>query len=454
MFGWGKKRDGFEWHDYVRTTILVRRAKRRQKLDDVRQAAADGLKDAGVAAARGLNEAGHVAAEGLRNAGLKGQALGASGAAGMAAGLRRFGAASARISRAAGAKTVQLAGKVPPMAATVLAPLLMRLSDRRTRIALAAFGLAALIAAGYRALSFGIDSRAVFAALLSLFTLGPALLAERHRAELTTRPAAPQGGSQSPAPAPPSLSFMTGVLGWAAAAVLAVLGIGSLIKPEQAPEPGAVTTAALPDRTSAAPSGTIKGQARAISGDTLRIGRQQIRLAYIEAPDREQTCKQSNGRSWRCGEAAQNALTRLLKGGKVVCTVSTPNSERAAVGECRNDEGDIAAALVKGGHVFTETGFFARYSDLEKEARTKAAGLWVGEAERPAAFRAAIWNEARKKSPGECPIKGSVSSRGKIYVMPWNRDYDRVSVNTARGGRWFCSEEEATGAGWHPSNDT
>ena len=54
MFGWRKKQDGFEWHDYVRTTILVRRAKRREKVDDARQAAVDGLKDAGAAAAQGL----------------------------------------------------------------------------------------------------------------------------------------------------------------------------------------------------------------------------------------------------------------------------------------------------------------------------------------------------------------------------------------------------------------
>ena len=44
MLGWRKKREGFEWHDYVRTTILVRRANRRQKVDDARKAAAEGLK--------------------------------------------------------------------------------------------------------------------------------------------------------------------------------------------------------------------------------------------------------------------------------------------------------------------------------------------------------------------------------------------------------------------------
>ena len=39
MFGWRKRNQGFEWRQYVRTTILVRRQQRREKLDEVRQAA-------------------------------------------------------------------------------------------------------------------------------------------------------------------------------------------------------------------------------------------------------------------------------------------------------------------------------------------------------------------------------------------------------------------------------
>ena len=47
MFGWRKKTDGFVWNEYVRTTILVRREHRKQKIEDVRDAAVDGLKHAG-----------------------------------------------------------------------------------------------------------------------------------------------------------------------------------------------------------------------------------------------------------------------------------------------------------------------------------------------------------------------------------------------------------------------
>jgi hypothetical protein len=44
---WRKKQDGFEWREYVRTTILVRRNERRQKVEDAKQAAIFGVKQAG-----------------------------------------------------------------------------------------------------------------------------------------------------------------------------------------------------------------------------------------------------------------------------------------------------------------------------------------------------------------------------------------------------------------------
>lgn len=47
MFGWRKRRDGFEWRQYVRTTILVRRERRRQRIDELRDAAIDNLKEVG-----------------------------------------------------------------------------------------------------------------------------------------------------------------------------------------------------------------------------------------------------------------------------------------------------------------------------------------------------------------------------------------------------------------------
>ena len=55
MFGWRRRSEGFEWREYVRTTILVRRADRQRRVEDVRVAALEKVKharDAGVDAGR------------------------------------------------------------------------------------------------------------------------------------------------------------------------------------------------------------------------------------------------------------------------------------------------------------------------------------------------------------------------------------------------------------------
>ena len=55
MFGWRRRSEGFEWQEYVRTTVLIRRADRQRKIDDVRAAAINKVKDTadrGVAAGR------------------------------------------------------------------------------------------------------------------------------------------------------------------------------------------------------------------------------------------------------------------------------------------------------------------------------------------------------------------------------------------------------------------
>ncbi len=462
MLGWRKKREPFEWHDYVRTTILVRQAKRRQKVNDVRAAAAHGLKEAGSAAAQGLHEAKVAAADGLRRAGRMGQAVGDSGASAAAhlmyhvwKGARRAAAAT-RTTAAAGLFAAAAGGA--NLLSAVLEPLLARFADRRARIVVGAVGTAALFAVAYRIWVIGFDARAGFAALLALFTLGPALLAERHREVVTQRASASRERrkSVSPAPAAISMRMLAPVIGWGAFSAIVVFGLGGLISPDSPAsllsKAAITTTTTTPVPARPAATGEIRGQARAISGDTLRIARRLVRLDHIEAPERAQTCTRDTGKRWRCGEAARAALTRLLARSPITCALSeTTASDGIARADCRMGDTDIAAALVRGGHVFAETGFFASHSALEDEAREAKRGLWTGKTERPETFRAAAWEAAKEKAPDACPIKGRVASRAKVYVMPWMQGYDRIKIRTSRGERWFCTEEEARQAGWRPS---
>jgi endonuclease YncB( thermonuclease family) len=188
-----------------------------------------------------------------------------------------------------------------------------------------------------------------------------------------------------------------------------------------------------------------------MTGDTVRIGGTTVRLAGIEAPERDQRCTWPGNRRWPCGEAAVEALSRNVRGVSIRCEIRGNDNTGRRLGTCYAHGKDIAATLVREGHVFSSGGLFASYGSLESEARANKAGIWRGEAERPSDYRAKIWEAAKRAAPDGCPIKGQVSASGKFYVAPWSPEYPRIRVRTARGERWFCSEQEAQAAGWKPA---
>lgn len=54
---------------------------------------------------------------------------------------------------------------------------------------------------------------------------------------------------------------------------------------------------------------------------------------------------------------------------------------------------------------------------------------------------------------GDCRIKGNISMNTgeRIYHVPGQRYYNDTHIDTSKGERWFCSEEEARAAGWRRS---
>ena len=86
MAWWRKKNEGFDWHAYVRTTILARRNDRRARLEKAQQVAVDQAKAAGQAIAGGSASAAKSVGQGL-SAGLRGVF---SGLFGMLGGIGRL----------------------------------------------------------------------------------------------------------------------------------------------------------------------------------------------------------------------------------------------------------------------------------------------------------------------------------------------------------------------------
>lgn len=428
---WRRRNEGFEWKDYVRTTVLLRRRQRREKIDAARHAAADGLKEAGR---QGLA----VGAAGAQAAG-RGAAKIASSAADHAA----HGAERGLAVLASGA------GSTRDRIAAASAPLNARLSHPTLSRTFATVAVIAGATLAVRATQFGFDADAVACALVAAVAVvlwaWPRVFAMaqlREPDETARAPGTARETIRSLAARVPAASLVP----LASAAGLAVL-MAWLAAPTVS---GWLSSAPPPQagKSDPADGDSLTGTARVAGPATLRIAGTQVRLAAITMLEPNQTCRRPDGASWSCGQAARSALERALRGRRPV--VCSPSGSDGAVrlATCRVDGRDIAAELVRGGHAFADGTFWATYAGEEAEARTASAGLWAGEAERPDDWRARLWEEARAAAPGGCPIKGRIQSGRRLYVLPHASDYGRISVREARGERWFCSPDEAEAAGF------
>ncbi len=397
MFTWRKKPDGFEWHEYIRTTILVRRNARRQKVVEARRAAGQQMQAAGVALAAGSRAAGGAAWQGTR-AGMGGLAL---------------------VLQAAWAFLVHLLKRIVRPIADLVA---------RPQIGIP-LGLAGAIAVGAgigRARIVGLDGEAALTLLAGAVLMASLLPMLAHA--VAWRP------PRLPRPVRMALGAMV--------ALAALVAGGAWI----ANGPAGVVASAV----SSLPligGKPVKGRAHATGADTLRVGGTLVRLAGIEAHESEQRCGR-NANRWRCSGVAETVLSRLVNSRTVSCSLSGTDEAGRALGRCTAGDTDVAAELVRQGYVFAESGLLARYAGEEREARAAKAGLWGGEVERPAEYRAKVWEEAKRRAPDGCPIKGQVTASARIYVLPWSPDYERARVQATRGERWFCSEQEAVAAGF------
>jgi endonuclease YncB( thermonuclease family) len=187
---------------------------------------------------------------------------------------------------------------------------------------------------------------------------------------------------------------------------------------------------------------------RVIDGDTIEINQTTYRLHGIDAPEAGQTCANNKGGRWKCGKDAIAALEELVIGHEVSCDNRGLDDYDRVIAVCTADGVDLNAQMVNQGLAWAFVKYSFDYLPQEQSARASQLGVFVVDTETPWNYRAQRWTIAAQKAPDGCPIKGNISDNGKIYHMPWSPWYDRTSVRTASGERWFCDETEARAAGW------
>jgi endonuclease YncB( thermonuclease family) len=512
---WRRKNEGFEWHKYVKTTIAVRREHRRERAEEIKRSAQDGAVRAAEGAARLGRQSAEVAGKKARRASAASKRGVRMGLAASGRGLRRAFDASASGSR----RFLAASGRGIRRASIVSAQGIRRASVASARgikhggqyagsglgtsarwLGRAGVGSAAWTGGGLAVISrvagggLGTACRPILDFLGRPGVSGPLMLAgavalvsglarpiltgamDREamliiaigmvcllagltpRLRYGTAPAILAAASAPLRRIPPRIGHTLAGGGAIVAAVFAAFWLWPASLTPSAPSlpslPSMSLSSFVPFKASEPP---IAGRAYAVGGDTLRIGQQTVRLDGVEAPDRDQTCARADNRRWRCGEAAQAALSRLVSGRQVSCDPAGKHDAGHIRASCTVASNDLAATLVEGGHVLAEAGMMARYRAAQAKAQQAKTGLWSGPGapERPAEWRTRMWNEARAKAPEGCPIKGKVAGRRgdtvRTYHLPWSPTYVRLRVVSARGERWFCSEADARAAGFAPA---
>ena len=130
-----------------------------------------------------------------------------------------------------------------------------------------------------------------------------------------------------------------------------------------------------PARRVESPTRTITGKAYVTDGDGIRIARQEVRLAGLDAPEWDQKAKHPDGYWFNHGKRVKSALIQEIGGKHVHVSVEGMDKFGRLLGSVTYKGRDIGEWLVREGHAIAAHS--DRYVHVEREAREAKRGMWA-----------------------------------------------------------------------------
>lgn len=124
------------------------------------------------------------------------------------------------------------------------------------------------------------------------------------------------------------------------------------------------------------PGAVLRGRATVSDGDTLKLGRQTVRLDGIDALERKQTCTRDR-RRWDCGRDARDWLRRAVAHREIACTLTGRDRYQRWLAHCAVGSDSLNAGIVEAGLALAYVRHSRAYVNVERRAQGRRAGVWA-----------------------------------------------------------------------------
>lgn len=125
---------------------------------------------------------------------------------------------------------------------------------------------------------------------------------------------------------------------------------------------------------------------KVLDGDSIRIGEREIRLSGLDAPEYDQTCKDSEGKDYACGQKSLKALRHLV-GPDLKCKMIAKDKYKREISSCESRGININKKMVEIGWAVAYTRYTKEYTAAEKLAKKNKVGVWQGRFMKPELYR-------------------------------------------------------------------